>query len=78
MNERLRQLVRQSRIDVYALGTDNTKWEAAVNRFAQSLIQECLLSLEPDPMAPEIDYDVEEKFYRRSAKKIKRHFGIEQ
>ena len=77
MNERLRQLVRQSRIDVYALGTDNTKWEAAVNRFAQSVIQECLLSLEPDPMAPEIDYDVEEKFYRRSAEKIKRHFEIE-
>ena len=48
MNERLRQLVRQSRFDVYALSTDNTKWEAAVNRFAQSLIQECLLSLEPD------------------------------
>ena len=78
MNERLRQLVRQSRIDVYALGTDNTKWEAAVNRFAQSVIQECLLSLEPDPMAPEIDYAVEEKFYRRSAEKIRRHFGIKE
>jgi len=78
MNERLRQLVKQSRIDVYALGTDNAKWEAAVNRFAQSVIQECLLSLEPDPMAPEIDYDVEEKFYRRSSEKIKRHFGIKE
>ena len=78
MNERLRQLVRLSRIDVYALGKDNANWEAAVNRFAQSLIQECLLSLEPNPMAPEIDYAVEEKFYRRSAEKIKRHFGIEQ
>jgi hypothetical protein len=78
MNERLRQLVKQSRIDVYALGTDNAKWEAAVNRFAQSLIQECLLSLEPDPMAAEIDYDVELKFYQRSAGKIKRHFGIKE
>ena len=78
MNQRLRQLVKQSRIDVYALGADNAKWEAAVNRFAQSLIQECLLSLEPDPMAAEIDYDVEIKFYQRSAGKIKRHFGIEQ
>jgi hypothetical protein len=50
----------------------------AIEKFADLIIQECLLSLEPDPMAPEIDYDVEEKFYRRSAKKIKRHFGIEQ
>jgi len=77
MNERLRQLVRQSRIDVYSLGTDNTKWEAALDRFIQAVIQECLLSLEPDPMAPEIDYDVEQKFYKRSADKIRQHFGIE-
>lgn len=77
MNERLRQIVKQSRIDVYGLGTDNAKWEAAVDRFSQAVIQECLLSLEPDPMAPEIDYDVEQKFYQRSARKIKHHFGIE-
>jgi len=77
MNERLRQIVKQSRIDVYGLGTDNAKWEAALDRFGQALIQECLLSLEPDPMAPEIDYDVEQKFYQRSARKIKQHFGIE-
>jgi len=48
MNERLRQIVKQSRIDVYGLGTDNAKWEAAVDRFSQAVIQECLLSLEPD------------------------------
>ena len=48
-----------------------------VEKFAELIIQECLLSLEPDPMAPEIDYTVEEKFYGRSAKKIKRHFGVE-
>lgn len=78
MNERLRQIVKQSRIDVYGLGTDYANWEAALDRFSQTLIQECLLSLEPDPMAPEIDYDVEEKFYQRSADKIRRHFGLEQ
>ena len=78
MKERLRQIVKQSRIDVYGLGTDNAKWEAAVDRFSQAVIQECLLSLEPDPMAPEIDYDVEQKFYQRSANKIKRHFGVEE
>jgi hypothetical protein len=78
MNSRLRQIVKQSRIDVYALGTDNTKWESTLDRFAQLLIQECLLSLEPDPMASEIDYDVELKFYQRSANKIKQHFGVEE
>ena len=78
MNERLRQIAKQSRIDVYGLETDHDKWEIAKNRFAQAIIQECLLSLEPDPMAPEIDYAVEEKFYQRSANKIKKHFGIEE
>jgi len=77
MNERLRQLAKQSRIDVYGLGTDYAKWEAALDTFSQAVIQECQLSLEPSPMAPEIDYDVEQKFYQRSANKIRRHFGIE-
>jgi len=78
MNTRLREIRRQSRIDVHGLGQDRDKWEAAVARFAEAIIQECLLSLEPDPMAPEIDYTVEEKFYQRSARKIKRHFGVEE
>ena len=78
MTPRIRELVQQSRIDVYGLGRDNATWEAAVDRFAQSLIQECLLALEPDPMAEEIDYAVEEKFYRRSAKKIQQHFGVRE
>ena len=45
-------------------------------KFAKLIIQECLLALEPDPMAPAIDYDVEEKFYKRSADKIKKHFEV--
>ena len=76
MNDRCRQLARQSRLDVYGLGTDNAKWEAALDRFGQALIQECLLALEPNSMSSEIDYDVEEKFYKRSAAKIQKHFDL--
>ena len=74
MNERIRQLARQSGLIQY--DTDGKMVDA--EKFAELIIQECLLSLEPDPMAPEIDYAVEEKFYQRSAKKIKRHFGIKE
>ena len=73
MNKRIRQLARQSGLIQY--DTDGKMVDA--EKFAELIIQECLLSLEPDPMAPEIDYAVEEKFYQRSAKKIKRHFGVE-
>jgi len=74
MNKRIRQLARQSGLIQY--DTDGKMVDA--EKFAELIIQECLLSLEPDPMAPEIDYAVEEKFYQRSAKKIKRHFGIKE
>ena len=73
MNKRIRQLARQSGLIQY--DTDGKMVDA--EKFAELIIQECLLSLEPDPMASEIDYDVELKFYQRSAKKIKRHFGVE-
>ena len=74
MNKRIRQLARQSGLIQY--DTDGKMVDA--EKFAELIIQECLLSLEPDPMASEIDYDVELKFYQRSAKKIKRHFGIKE
>lgn len=71
MNERIRELLGQSGLLNY------TKIIVPEHeKFAELLIQDCLLSLEPDPMAPEIDYDVELKFYQRSARKIKQHFGV--
>ena len=70
MNERIKELAQ-------------TCWDRRLDgmhfdqeKFAELLIQECLLALEPDPMAPAIDYDVEEKFYKRSADKIKKHFEV--
>ena len=70
MNERIRELAKQA--GFYA-NPDVEKFE----KFAELIIQDCLLALEPDPMSPAIDYDVEEKFYKRSADKIKKHFGHE-
>jgi len=72
MNERIKELAAQC--------WEERKYGPAwfnQEKFAALIIQDCLLSLEPDPMAPEIDYDVEQKFYQRSANKIRRHFGIE-
>ena len=70
MNERIRELAKQA--GFYA-NPDVEKFE----KFAELIIQDCLLALAPDSMAPAIDYDVEEKFYKRSADKIKKHFGHE-
>ena len=70
MNERIKELAQ-------------TCWDRRLDgmhfdqeKFAELLIQECLLALEPNSMSSDIDYDVEEKFYKRSADKIKKHLGI--
>lgn len=41
MNERIRSIARQSHIDVYALGLDQAKWEAALERYTEMVILEC-------------------------------------
>ena len=41
MNERIRELVRISYLDVYGLGKDREKWESTVNHFAELIVREC-------------------------------------
>jgi len=78
MNDRFESLMYHAGMTAQGCWDEMDSYQReAVERFAELLIQECLLALEPDPMAPAIDYDVEEKFYKRSADKIKNHFGIE-
>ena len=73
MNERILELALQADLMRYKSDGINVK----IEKFAYLVIQDCLLALEPNSMSPAIDYDVEEKFYRRSAKKIQQHFGVE-
>jgi hypothetical protein len=73
MNDRILELALQADLMRYKSDGINVK----IEKFAYLVIQDCLLALEPNSMSPAIDYDVEEKFYRRSAKKIQQHFGVE-
>jgi hypothetical protein len=40
MNERLRILVKETRLDVYSLGGDRERWEYIVERFAKLVLLE--------------------------------------
>jgi hypothetical protein len=42
MNDLIRKFERESYIDVYALGKDRAKWEAALEKFAELIVGECL------------------------------------
>lgn len=74
MNERIRELAKEA--GMYIVDDEYSTYGKFAEKFAELLIQECLLALEPDSMASAIDYDVEEKFYKRSADKIKKHFEL--
>lgn len=75
MNERIQELAEQAG---WIMSDEVEGFNTRLEKFADLIIQECLLSLEPDSMAPKsVDYAVEEKFYCRSVEKIKQHFEIE-
>ena len=66
MNERIRELVRESHLDVYGLGKDRYKWESTVDKFAELIVRECA------------DYITEYYDSRDEAYYMKKHFGVEE
>ena len=42
MNERIKELIRESHLDVYGLGKDRANWEATVLEFTQMIVKECI------------------------------------
>ena len=50
MNNKIRNYVRESRLDVYGLGAKRDPWEATIDRFVDLLVDDIcddMLSLEP-------------------------------
>lgn len=66
MNSQLRKFERLSGLDVYGLGTDRAKWEAAIQRYTNHVIKECGFYLLENGKADTMDIiDMEQ------------HFGVE-
>ena len=42
MNERIRELVRESNLDMYGLGKERHRWEYTVEKFAELIVRECV------------------------------------
>jgi hypothetical protein len=43
MNKQLRQFEKESGLEIYGLGTRREKWEAALEKYAELIVQECVL-----------------------------------
>ena len=72
MNKRLREFEKESGLAIFGLGAKRHIWEAALEKYAELIVQECANELikwkdEPFPYDPEF-----------GARLIKQHFGVEQ
>ena len=79
MNERfLKELVRESNLDVYGLGKERYRWEYTVEKFAELIVQECLGCCEQvisDPVPESVDTWLNGG--SQCINEIKQHFGVE-
>ena len=71
MNERIRELVRESNLDMYGVGKERHRWEYTVDKFAELIVRECIEQVITGPNGP-AHYAVE------AALRLKKHFGVEE
>lgn len=76
MNKRLRQFERESGLEIYGLGAKRPQWEAALEKYAQLVVQECA------EICNKIYFDnyPDAEDFERSEEgdAIKKHFGVEE
>jgi hypothetical protein len=66
MNEKIREFERQSGLEIYGLGKDRTKWKAAVKKYTELVVKECIDALD------EADGSV------HHSECLLEHFGVEE
>ena len=80
MNKRIRELAKQAGFQY--IKDEGIGWAGNYNsslpKFAELIIQECLLALEPDLYESDIEYKVDQAFYKKCERIIKKHFGVEK
>lgn len=63
MNSKLRELEKLSGLDIYGLGLDRAKWEAAIEKYTELVIKECGFYLLENGKADTMDViDMEDHF----------------
>ena len=77
MNERMKQLLGQAHDQAVPetwTTLSSEQLEKVYDKFAELIIQECLLALEPDLYESDIEYKVDQAFYKKCERIIKKHF----
>ena len=76
MNERLRQFEKESKLEIYGLGAKRIPWEAALEKYAELVVKDCLDFLEAGAVNEADDSEVQAALLS-CALDILEHFDIE-
>jgi UDP-N-acetyl-D-mannosaminuronic acid transferase (WecB/TagA/CpsF family) len=68
MNEKLRQFEKESKLEIFGLGARREVWEKALEKFAELIVKEMLVTCEEHPAWTG----------RIIGEQIKQHFGVEE
>jgi len=68
MNKRLREFERESKLEIFGLGARRDKWEAALTKYAELVIKDCI-----EINKQELSFSAFEKLMN----KYQEHFGVE-
>ena len=72
MNKQLRQFEKESGLEIYGLGTRREKWEAALEKYAELIVRECIEQVwytREDGINGNVSQVIKDR--------IKEHFGVE-
>lgn len=79
MNSRLEDLMYRAGLTAQGCWDSMDDYDRkAIEKFADLIIQECLLALEPNLYESDIEYRVDQAIYKRCERIILKHFGIQQ
>ena len=68
MNERLRKFEQESKLEIFGLGARREIWERALEKFAELIVKEMLVTCEEHPAWTG----------RMIGEQIREHFGVEE
>jgi len=77
MNPQLRQFEKESKLEIFGLGAKRHIWEAALEKYAELIVKECILTIQ---MGITRDGHNTEQYLRsvKHIKQIREHFGVEE
>lgn len=68
MNKRLREFEKESKLEIFGLGARRDKWETALEKYAELIVQECIDKVEV--------WETDSR--NHISYMLKQHFGVEK